>query len=66
MPAGDFENGILPVQHLEQAIQDDAIAADQRIRVDSAPPRARPMAKCYMHVRTSTKHSNRSIIARKY
>ena len=31
MPAEDFENGILPVQHLEQAIHDGVIAADHPV-----------------------------------
>ena len=38
MPAGDFENGILPVQHLEQAIQDGAIALISGLRKASFSP----------------------------
>ena len=38
MPAEDFENGILPVQHLEQAIQDGAIAADQPVEEGQLQP----------------------------
>lgn len=31
MPAEEFENGILPVQHLVQAIDDGVIAADHPV-----------------------------------
>ena len=38
MPAEEFENGILPVQHLEQAIYDGVIAADHPIEEGQLQP----------------------------
>ncbi|NCW31502.1 MAG: 2'-deoxycytidine 5'-triphosphate deaminase, partial [Alphaproteobacteria bacterium] len=38
MPADDLENGILSVQHLEQAIADGVIAADQPIEPGQLQP----------------------------
>ena len=38
MPAEEFENGILPVQHLEQAIQDGVIAGDHPVEDGQLQP----------------------------
>ena len=38
MPAEEFENGILPVQHLEQAIHDGVIAADHPVEEGQLQP----------------------------
>ena len=38
MPAEEFENGILPVQHLEQAIYDGVIAADHPVEEGQLQP----------------------------
>ena len=38
MSAEDLENGILPVQHLEQAIQDGVIAADHPLEEGQLQP----------------------------
>ena len=38
MPAENFESGILPVQHLEQAIQDGVIAADHSVEEGQLQP----------------------------
>ena len=38
MPAEEFENGILPVQHLEQAIHDGVIAADYPVEEGQLQP----------------------------
>ena len=38
MPAEDFENGILPVQHLEQAIHDGVVAADRPVEEGQLQP----------------------------